>query len=79
MGLTAEEKATLKALTEKSKQPDGPPPSVRFSVDLGNTEAVKRAQKLGLIAPDDDDDDEGDKDDDAAPDESPKRKGFFGE
>jgi hypothetical protein len=74
MGLSAEEKATLEALSKKAQEPDGPPAGVSFNLDLSNDTAWERAKKLGLIR-DDPTPDEGEPEPDAAP----KRRGYFGE
>lgn len=68
MALTTEEQAQLDALTEKSKAPaSNRNESVNVTIDLSDLEAVKRAQKLGLLSDadleaaaggDDDDDDD---------------------
>lgn len=84
MGLSAEEKKQLDALTKKSKEPDAAPVSrsVRANIDLSDPKQVALAIKHGFLSPDEDDDDDDDKgkgkgkgDDD---DDTPKRPGYFG-
>jgi hypothetical protein len=74
MPLSKEEKQQLDELTRKSKEPDAPRGNVNFSLDLSDTEAYKRAQKLGLVPGDDTPDDDDDDDDEA--DDAPKRRGL---
>jgi hypothetical protein len=80
--LTAEEQAQLDALLGKKKAPERTRPNhtLSVSIDLGDPEQVKRAQKLGFLDPDEDEEgaaDEGDDEDEDAGDEIPKRRGYF--
>ena len=79
MGLSAEEKQQLDALTKKSKEPDAPPPSVNFNLDLSSDTAWERARKLGLVPGDDDNnnDDNNNDDDNKNSDDPPRRRGYF--
>lgn len=78
MALSAEEKAQLEALTQKSKEPDPAPGNVNFSLDLSNDAAVKRAVKLGLFADPDAEPPPENKDDEDGGGEPPKRRtGYF--
>jgi len=79
MALTDEEKATLKKLQQKEKEPSGPPVGkvINVTVDLGSDEQIARAIKHGFLTPAEVEEDtggeEGEENDDA-----PKRKGYFG-
>lgn len=78
MALSKEEKATLKALMEKDKEPDAPAGNVNFSLDLGDDKGFMRGVKLGLFSdPDATNDDDGDGDDGDDPDDVPRRRGFM--
>lgn len=74
--LSEEEQSVLKRLTDKAKAPDGPTPFINFSFDLSDDKAYERAVKLGIIPGDDDGGDDSKADE---PDETPKRKGYFGD
>lgn len=81
MGLSAEEKKQLEALTAKSKEPDSPPGNVNFNLDLSSDTAWERAQKLGLVPGNEEPPEEGDPE---SGDEGPRRRsrggdGFFGD
>lgn len=78
MGLTEEEKATLKRLNDKSKEPDTPPPSVNYNLDLSSDSAWERAQKLGLVPGEGDGDGDGNGDGEGEGDDAPRRRGYFG-
>lgn len=79
MPLSKEEKAQLDALTAKSKEPEGPPQGVNFTLDLSSDTAWERAQQLGIVpkpeAAPEDPPEEGD--------DPPRRRGggerFFGQ
>lgn len=83
MGLTAKEKEMLDNLTKKSKEPDREPVSrsVRASIDLSDPKQVALAIKHGFLDPDDEPDDKDDDKDDKKDkgDDTPKRKGYFGD
>ena len=70
----------LERLQAKAEEPD--PPAVgrtlSASIDLGDEKQVKLAQRFGFLPSDDTDDDDGDTGGDDG-DETPKRKGYFGE
>lgn len=83
MALSKEEKAQLDALTAKSKEPDGPPANINFTLDLSSDSAWERAKNLGLVRePDSGGNGDGDGDDDDDADDAPKRRGrgsgYFG-
>lgn len=73
MGLSAEERATLKALQDKEKEPDREPPKMSFTLDLGSDTGWERAKKLGLVPDDKPDDDGEDEEEDLA--DTPRRRG----
>lgn len=78
--LSAKEAKLLKDLQDKSEAPDAPSVarSLNVSIDLGDDKQVARAMKLGLLDGVDDDD-EGDGDDgDSGGDDTPRRRGYFG-
>lgn len=77
MGLNAEEKKALEALTAKSKEPDAPAGNVSFTLDLGNDAAYERGKRLGLFSEPAEEPPEGDGDGDG--NATPKRRGFFPE
>jgi hypothetical protein len=80
MGLNKEEKAQLEALTAKSKEPDGPPQGVNFTLDLSSDTAWERAKQLGIVREPEAEGEGGEDDEDA--DDAPKRRGrgsgYFG-
>lgn len=80
--LSKEEQAALRRLQEKAEAPE--PPSVArsltASINLGNPEEVKLAKRYGFLPADDDDDEQDDTDQgDEEGDETPKRRGYFGD
>lgn len=74
MGLSAEEKKTLDALTKKSKEPDAPAPSVNYNLDLSSDTAWNRAKEIGLIPGGEEESEEEEEE----ADPTPKRRGYFG-
>lgn len=86
--LTDEEKGLLKRLQDKANAPDEAPigKSLNITLDLSNESAVAIARKMGLLPSDDDGDGGGDGDggdgggdgDGGGGDDTPKRKGYFG-
>ena len=80
MPLSDEERATLKRLQQKEKEPAAAPVGkvINVTVDLGSEEQVARAIKHGFLTADEVADDKGDSDgDEGDGDEAPKRKGYF--
>lgn len=77
MGLSKEEKQQLESLQAKAKERDKPPGNLNLSVDLGDPEQVKQAQKFGYLPSDDDEDDGDDGGGDDGDDETPRRRGYF--
>lgn len=81
MALSKEENAQLEALTAKSKEPDGPPANVNFTLDLSSDSAWERAKSLGIVREPETDNGDDDGDDEDA-DDAPKRRGrgtsYFG-
>lgn len=80
MPLSEEERATLKRLQQKDKEPAAPPIGkvINVSVDLGSDEQIARAIKHGFLTADEVAEDKGNGDgEDEDSDEAPKRKGYF--
>lgn len=81
MGLSKEEKEQLEALTRKSKEPDGPPANVNFTLDLSSDSAWDRAKKLGLVREPEPGGSEEEEEEESG-DDPPKRRGrgsgYFG-
>ena len=89
MPLSDEERATLKRLQQKEKEPEAPPVgrSVQARVDFGDPKQVALAVKHGFLTAEeaeegkkkesDDDDDDDDKKDRKV--DKPRRKGYFGD
>lgn len=75
MALSKEEKAQLKALQDKEKEPERAAGGVNFTLDLGSDTAWERAKKLGLVPGDESSDDDEDDDDDG--DDVPRRGGGY--
>lgn len=74
MALTDEEKAQLKQLQEKEKEPPaGRSERINFTVDLSDETSVRRGIKLGLVSPDALDDLDGGDDDDKDDDDKPAK------
>lgn len=75
--LSDKEQQMLKALQAKAEAPDEPSVgrSIRVTLDLGDPEQVKRAQKYGLLPADDDDDEPAPTNE--PEDGAPKRGGYF--
>ena len=86
MALTKREKEMLERLQAKAEEPDRGPISraLNVSIDLGDAKQVALAKRYGFLDDDDDDlddegtDDKGGKNGDEG-DDTPKRKGYFGE
>lgn len=83
VGLSEQEKAVLVRLQKKAEEPDPAPVSraVTASIDLGDPKQVALAIKHGFLTSDDVEDldaDPSDKEDEDA-DETPKRRGYFGD
>jgi len=81
MALSDEERATLKRLQQKEKEPAPAPIGkvINVTVDLGSDEQIARAIKHGFLTADEVAADKGgDDDEDEDSDEAPRRKGYFG-
>jgi hypothetical protein len=78
--LSEEERATLKRLQQKEKEPAAAPVGkvIQVSVDLGDEAQVARAIKHGFLTSDEVEQDKGDEDEDSDSDDAPRRKGYFG-
>ena len=81
MPLSNEERATLKRLQQKEKEPDAGPVgrSVRVNIDLGDESQIARAIKYGFLTSDEVEEDKNGAggDDDEEADDSPNRRGYF--
>ena len=81
--LTEDEASMLKKLMAKREAPDSPAVgrAINVSIDLGDEKQVARAIKLGLLDSDSMNGDDGDDDEggDGEGDDTPKRRGYFGE
>lgn len=81
MPLSDEEKATLRRLQQKEKEPAGPPMgrTIHVNVDLGDESQIARAIKFGFLTSDEVEADQngggGDAEDED--DEAPNRRGYF--
>jgi hypothetical protein len=79
--LSEEERAVLKRLQQKDKEPAAPPVGkvINVSVDLGDEAQVARAIKHGFLTADEVEQDKNGSDggDDDDGDDAPKRKGYF--
>jgi hypothetical protein len=78
--LTDEERATLRKLQQKEKEPAAPPVGkvIQVSVDLGDEAQVARAIKHGFLTADEvESDRNGDESGEGEGDEAPDRKGYF--
>lgn len=76
MALSAEQQKQLDELTKLSKEPEGPPQGVNFTLDLSSDTAWERAKHLGLVKDPEPPSDNGDGDGDG--DDVPIRPGYFG-
>lgn len=82
MGLTEQEKRTLEALNKKAKEPDPAPvgKSVNITIDPKDKASVDFAIQHGfLTAPEVEEPPEGDDGDGEEGEETPKRRGYFGD
>ena len=81
MGLSESEKNLLKRLQAKAEEPDAPPVSRSLTahIDLGDAKQVALAIKHGFLSSDEVDDLKSDDDSGEDTDETPKRKGYFGD
>jgi hypothetical protein len=80
VALNDEERATLKRLMAKDKEPAAPPVGkvINVTVDLGDEAQVARAIKHGFLTADEvAEDQNGDSGEDEGED-APRRKGYFG-
>lgn len=77
MPLSDEERATLRALQRKEKEPAAAPVGkvVNVTVDLGSKEQVDLAIKHGFLTADEVAQDQGEEEEEA--DEAPRRPGYF--
>jgi len=81
MPLSEEERATLKRLQQKEKEPAAAPVGkvINVTVDLGDAAQVERAIKHGFLTADEVDADSDGKGDEDEGEDAPKRKGYFGQ
>lgn len=77
--LSKEEQTLLDRLKAKMEAPDPGPISraVNVTIDLGKPDQVKLAQRFGFLDPDDDEPEDDGTEEEA--DDTPKRKGYFGD
>jgi hypothetical protein len=82
MALSEEERATMKRLQQKEKEPAAGPIGkvIQVSVDLGDEAQIARAIKHGFLTADEvESDRNGSDDEDGEGDDAPRRKGYFKE
>lgn len=79
MPLSDEEKAVLKRLQQKEKEPAGAPVGkvINVTVDLGDESQVARAIKHGFLTADEVAEDKGGGESDDDDEDAPNRKGYF--
>lgn len=80
--LSKREREMLEQLQAKAEAPERPSvaKSLSVSINLGNKEEVALAKRYGFLDDDDDDDDDSDDDDDDKDKEdTPRRRGYFGD
>jgi len=80
MPLSEEERATLKRLQQKDKEPAAAPvgKTVHVNIDAGDPKQIAWGIKKGFIDPDEVESENGDESDDEETD-APRRKGYFGQ
>lgn len=80
--LSDKEKALLEKLQAKAEAPDAPAVgrNLNVTIDLGDPKQVALAIKHGFLGSDDiEDDDDDDAGSDNGGEDTPRRKGFFGD
>jgi hypothetical protein len=80
VALSEQERAMLKRLQDKEKEPAAPPVGrvINVTVDLGSQEQIDRAIEHGFLTRAEATEDQQDSDGSEEGDEAPRRKGYFG-